>query len=725
MDGSRRSDEAGVALIAVLLVLALLLGLAATLTRSITMDTNLRGAFQRSTIGFYAAESGLNKGMGETRNVFLSLNKPTGPYGDRPSFTVGNRTVTYNMKPVNPGADGNAVGQQIVIPAGQLFAGVSSTEYAYTESSWAVSPAGDKEATVSAEFKVGNIPLFQFIAFYAGDLEILPGPTMTLNGRVHTNGNLYLNAANTLSIADNVAAGINTVQVSAKGDIYRGRKDTSLSPVCGGTVSVDMLQDVVSPLNDLDPQTLPCQNGSGSNWKVPSATLQTWKGSMVANIQSITIPQPDIIKRGTGEFWTKADLRIALKLNVRAPLDGPPPVLPHDFEVQNVDGTRDVLKTAQLQAFMTDGDWNQTAGNSLFPRTAPIFYTDVPVSGCTDTAPVGCDYKDKDSYRPKFTRDSRVYASDMRLNDNLGTTAFDLDFRRGGFYNWRERRWMLLLNINVSDLLRWNRAKGDPLFNSADTTDGGPVIFATIDDANLGTPTSGGMNNYGVRVFGSRNLPAYSPNAGDPTGLTFVTDQALYVVGDYNRGDTAAGDLKWQPAALIGDSINIMSNNLWQQAGATGSPSVQCDFNATCPRNDAQWWEDINNATPAVRMGTDTTINAAFLGGVDVTNGGQYNGGLENYTRFHENWGAATLTYAGSFVSLGAPVHVDGYWCGTGGTSTNTPNSGSGTNANCNIYNPPVRVWNYDARFNDVANLPPNTPVFVYVQQVLFTEWFQ
>ena len=280
MDRCSRNDEAGVALIAVILILALLMGLAAGFTSSVTMDTSLRGAFQRSTTGFYAAESGLNKGMGETRNIFLSLNKPTGPYGNRPAFMIGNRTVTYNMNPVNPGSDGNAVGQQITIPAGQLFAGLNSTEYAYTESSWAVSPAGDTEATVSAEFKVGNIPLFQFIAFYAGDLEILPGPNMTLNGRVHTNGNLYLNAGNTLSIADNAAAGITTVQVSAKGDIYRGRKDTSQTPTCSGTVSVDMLQDIVPPSNDLDPQTLACQNGANANWKVPTATLQTWKGSI-------------------------------------------------------------------------------------------------------------------------------------------------------------------------------------------------------------------------------------------------------------------------------------------------------------------------------------------------------------------------------------------------------------------------------------------------------------
>jgi hypothetical protein len=43
----------------------------------------------------------------------------------------------------------------------------------------------------------------------------------------------------------------------------------------------------------------------------------------------------------------------------------------------------------------------------------------------------------------------------------------------------------------------------------------------------------------------------------------------------------------------------------------------------------------------------------------------------------------------------------------------------------CNIYNPPIRAWNYDPKFNTFSNLPPLTPEFTYVQQVLFTENFQ
>ena len=81
-----------------------------------------------------------------------------------------------------------------------------------------------------------------------------------------------------------------------------------------------------------------------------------------------------------------------------------------------------------------------------------------------------------------------------------------------------------------------------------------------------------------------------------------------------------------------------------------------------------------------------------------------YNGGLENYPRFHENWnGAVTYTYRGSFVSLNKPRHVNGAWV-YGGM----------------VYTAPVRNWNYDVSFNAAQNLPPITPRFVYLKQQLF-----
>jgi len=701
----RRDDDRGMALIGVIVLTALLMSLAVVLAVQVGSDTRLRGAFASGVTGFYAAESGLNQGMGEYRNIFLDYNVPEGDDFAERQYSLGERDVTYKLseRPGNP--------QNIVIPSGEIFAGLNALQYRYIVNSQAVDVNGDVEASVGAEFLVGYIPLFQFVAFYKNDLEILPGPNMVLNGRLHTNGKLFLNAVNTLTVADNAAQQVFTVQVSAGAGIHRGRKDQNS---CTGTVSVDMLRDVVAPFGDLDPRVLPC-SGGGTRL-VPVAELANWKGSMIGDIGNIAIPEPDIIKppaalsaggdSDPGVYWDKADLRIVLDLDQAGGLPAGPGGLAV-IDVIDAAGATDAVKTAALQAFMADAAWNAGLvagrGPSSFPGTMPIFYTDVPFaagSGCSDAAPA-CANAAVTSYTPALSvRPGGSGAYNEVMGPALG--AFDLNYRRGGFYNQREDRWMILLNINVRDLILWNAQNLNPFQLDGDTDEGGIVIFATV----VGPEAGGASNNYGVRVFGTADVPLpgginVSP---DPTGVTVASDQAMYVVGSFNRGTAAvpAGAPR-QPASLIGDSINILSQGYWQpQAACNGT---QC--------RDGQ---SVAALGAAARNAQSTWVNAAFLGGVDTTPDGypgnaQYNGGLENYPRFHENWNGTSLNYQGSFVSLGEPEHVDGLWCGTGGT--------------CNIYNPPIRFWNFDPGYNNAANLPPLTPRFVYVQQVLFTEDFK
>ncbi|MBI4515898.1 MAG: hypothetical protein HY699_08800 [Deltaproteobacteria bacterium] len=679
-----RSGEAGVALITVLLLMAMMMALATAVTTAINMDTNLRGAYTRSTTGFYAAESGLNRGMGDYRNIFLSFNVPSGSDFAPHTLTIGDRTVNFQIVEVagNP--------QSITIPPGQVFGGLSSIEYDYIVNSTAQSN-NETEARVSAEFKVGNIPVFQFVAFYSKDLEIAPGRNMNLNGRIHTNGDLYLSADNaTLAIADNYPS-IPTVQVSSKGAIYRGRKRQNAcdSP---GTVTVDKLEDVVSPKpNDLDPQTLGC--GGSSRRKVPVSELATWKGSMISQIESIAVPQPDITAQG-GLYWNRADLRIVLNLNNTWTPPSTPTVA--SIEVQDITGAADAAKTALLRTFILDTTWNNGAGNSTTAGTRPIFYTDVPtnsggVNGCNVTDANGTTTTKNQvaaCYTPTFANAPLGSVSTAAQNNRVyGTGALmttDNDPRRGGFYNWREGKWMYLLNVNLDDLLDWNidQPSSNRLFDPADTSDGGILLYLTVK----GPDAASSANNYGVRLFRSATLSF--PNTGaDPTGVTVVSDQAVYVAADYNSTN-------WQPAAILADSINVLSNN-WFAI----SPGAGTNF------NDRQ-----SNLALTSRVATNTTINTAFLGGVDDTDkdagASGYNGGLENYPRFHENWSNVTFNYLGSFVSLGNPLHVTGTW-------------------NAQSYNPPLRVWNYDSRFNNAATLPPLSPRFVYVQQVLFTEEFK
>jgi hypothetical protein len=394
------------------------------------------------------------------------------------------------------------------------------------------------------------------------------------------------------------------------------------------------------------------------------------------------------------------------------------------IDVVGVSGAQDAVKTTALRNFMMAAPWNEGEiagqGPSRMRGTMPIFYTDVPNGGSNcgnGVYQAPCVHIIRTNYNPNLpNRDgytgntvlSGAYAEAMGTGffGNAANATFDGDYRRGGFYNQREQKWMYLLNINIRDLILWNKQNGEPFFSTTDNSEGGLVIFATI----AGPDSNKVNNNYGIRVFGSNDIPLAGGIgvSADPTGVTVVTDQAMYVIGDYNRG-TVNGGVARQPASLIGDSVNVFSSNYWR-SGVAAICGLNCCVDQFC--RDGQSSQSL---TGGRRTAQSSWVNAAFLGGVDNTSGTAYNGGLENYPRFHEDWGGTTLTYQGSFVSLGDATHVNGNWCGTGGTNA----------SGCNIYNPPTRAWNFDPGFNNAANLPPLTPRFVYVQQVLFTEDFK
>jgi len=148
------------------------------------------------------------------------------------------------------------------------------------------------------------------------------------------------------------------------------------------------------------------------------------------------------------------------------------------------------------------------------------------------------------------------------------------------------------------------------------------------------------------------------------SGLTVVTNDPLYIQGNYNN---VAG----VPSAVICDSVNLLSNS----------------------------WNDANSAGGiGVRVASATTINTAFIAGVDTTAAGRYNGGLENYPRLLEDWSSKNLNISGAFVELWNTQVAQGRW----------PNTGT-------VYNPPNRFWAYDA--NLANNPPPFTPWAVEAQR--------
>jgi hypothetical protein len=78
-----RGDDRGMALIGVIVLTALLLSLAIALAVQVGSDTRSPAPSAAVSPVSIAAESGLNKGMGEYRNIFLDYNVPWAPTSTR------------------------------------------------------------------------------------------------------------------------------------------------------------------------------------------------------------------------------------------------------------------------------------------------------------------------------------------------------------------------------------------------------------------------------------------------------------------------------------------------------------------------------------------------------------------------------------------------------------------------------------------------------------------
>jgi hypothetical protein len=195
------------------------------------------------------------------------------------------------------------------------------------------------------------------------------------------------------------------------------------------------------------------------------------------------------------------------------------------------------------------------------------------------------------------------------------------------------------------------------------------LLYVTRQDATASQPN-------GVRL--TQGSQINSNNIGNGVGLTVVSNDPVYIKGDYNT--ITPDPNKPKGASVICDAVNILSN-AW---------------------NDANSTKALANRDPSA-----TEVDCAFIAGSvpTPTGGGTYSGGLENYPRLAEDWGGTTLTIKGSFVELWPSQIATATW------QYGSP-----------IYTAPTRAWSYDTRFNTSANLPPFTPFAVEIQPVA---WWQ
>ena len=228
------------------------------------------------------------------------------------------------------------------------------------------------------------------------------------------------------------------------------------------------------------------------------------------------------------------------------------------------------------------------------------------------------------------------------------------------FYDYREVKTVHAVQLDVGALNTYLGKSTGLSLNNKMNFDNGHSINSVYVDNNV--PMSSSVLP-AVRVSDGSVLPAQ--------GLTVVTPDPLYVLGDYNANgqslNNGANVANTKPAALIADAITVLS------------PGWSDSYTASTP---------LSNRTP-----TATTVNAATLEGIVESSNGNYSGGVENFLRLLENWNTSVpLTYNGSIVVMFPSQYATAPW-----------SYGS-------YYTAAKRVWAFDVNFLSQKGLPPLTP---------------
>lgn len=359
-----KSNDRGYALLATLMLLTLIAGVFAAYMTVTHTELALVKSSKDSQSGFNAAEAGLNLRGEEIREVFVDYDKPEGTSpvngitdcdagnlgsGDyickEYNFSNGHRATTY----ISADA-GNPYTR--VIPQGESFQGLNCREYRYTVTSVGRNADESNEAILELTFLSRLVPLFQFAIFFEEDLEFFNGATMTVDGPVHTNGDMY--------IGTQTGGTTNfTGQVTIASNLYRGQKSISSCSGYQGTARISDTSDTTA-LNYI---TLPACSSN----RFEMTDVSSWNDNVMLPVDPVEVPQPeDMDAFSDGEYWQRADTRIVLRLDA----SGNPDTTnsPTGVEVVNTDGTTDTTATGNLHhsscsGLISEGASNYVIGN--------------------------------------------------------------------------------------------------------------------------------------------------------------------------------------------------------------------------------------------------------------------------------------------------------------------------------------------------------------------------
>jgi len=583
-----RQPRDGMALIAALMML-LTAGLMALLVMSYASTANRTAQTRRAAVAAQYLADGALENVRAAIQEDLRLGIEPAPNG---TMQVDGESVEYEVTPAAP---------QTTRPTGDgLTAFVS--EYAIETRAREAGAQGRSRRIVMAEV----VPIFQFALFYENDLEIWPGPPMTLSGPVRCNSNMYVGCGDSLTFDTN--------HMRVAGDLFLRRKHSTDV----NTEDVRVREFVVDPFDASEPRHF--------------VTLPNKDDLDLLGVGSVSGYDSDfggLDLDGIGGFLGPGDL-LPFGPAMLDMLDEPAgyPVQGNTFLSQE-HGVGDVTipPVEEIAMFVPDD-----AGGD-FDLVGDEF---VEVTAGTGTHRKG-RFHDQAGLSIITSADGSFVAYDENGSNVTGAVSSAVSVTK--LYDARQGGDVVVTAVDVDAL------------NASGVFPKNGLLYTASYGAGTGADVKGTVLTNGAEL------------AGD---LTLVSESPVYVQGDYN----VVGK---KSAAVICDAVNLLSN-AWDGTKASGS---------------------------GVPAASETTYNFAMVSGNVETHWGQYNGGVENLPRFHEDWSGVACNYMGSIVVLWHSEYATEPWGKSG------------------VYSAPRRNWSFDEDFADLADLPPFTPTISLVEDVV------
>jgi Tfp pilus assembly protein PilX len=242
---------AGFTLIASLLLLIVLSGMALALMMMVNTEQQVGGYDLNNAYTFHSAEGAMEKMTSDLANTFKSIQSPTAAQvcaldSLYPTWDTTIQYTVYNVAPIvtnngapcsatpNNGSNGGNWGGWGLIASGEdanLYAQILPVQMNVT----AQRVSGTEESvSMTRTAEVALIPVFQFGVFSDSDLFFGRSPYLVFSGRVHTNGDLYLGVADgyNLVFGDKLAAFGNVIREQMDNGVVSSGNDD------GGTVLI-------------------------------------------------------------------------------------------------------------------------------------------------------------------------------------------------------------------------------------------------------------------------------------------------------------------------------------------------------------------------------------------------------------------------------------------------------------------------------------------------------